>query len=70
MDDMSYLDFDADRDPALAAGLLRKRPDGLAMTWGHKTVLILEFIRAFDSRVDWYILVDQRKTERYTSLLN
>ena len=28
------------------------------------------FTSAFDSRVDWHILVDQHKTERYTSLLN
>ena len=70
MDDMSDLDLDADGDPALAAGLLRKRPDGLAINWGRKTVLILEFTRAFDSRADWHILVDQHKTERYTSLRN
>ena len=68
MDDMSDLDLDADGDPALAAGLLR--PDRLAVNWGRKTVLILEFTRAFDSRVDWHILVDQHKTERYTSLRN
>ena len=48
MDDMSDLDLDADGDPALAAGLLRKRPDGLAINCGRKTALIL----AFDSRVD------------------
>ena len=58
MDDMSDLDLDADGDPALAAGLLRKRPDGLAINWGRKTVLILEFTRAFDRRADWHVLVD------------
>ena len=70
MDNMSDLDLDADGDPALAVGLLRKRPDGLAINWSHKTVLSLEFTLAFDSRVDWHILVNQHKTERYTSLRN
>ena len=69
MDDMSDLDLEADGDPARAAGLLRKRQDGLAINWGRKTVLILEFTRAFDMRVDWHILVDQHKTERYTACL-
>ena len=68
IDDISDLDLAADGDPTLVAGLLCKRPDGLAINWGHKTVLILEFTR--DSRVDWHILVDQHKTDRYTSLRN
>ena len=58
MDDMFDLDLDADGDPTREVGLLRKRPDELAMNWGSKTVLILEFTRALDSRVDWHILVD------------
>ena len=52
------------------AGLFGKRLDGLAINWGHRTVLILELIPALDSRVDWHILVDQHKAERYTSLRN
>ena len=70
IDDMSDLDLYADWNPALAAGLLRKRPDGFALNWGSETVLILEFIRAFDSRADWQVLVDQHKTEQYTLLQN
>ena len=69
MEDMSDLDFDADGYPALVAGLLHKRldHDGLAINWGHKLVLILEISRRLNSRVDWHIVVNQRKTERYTS---
>ena len=53
MDNMSDPDLDTDGDPghsALTAGLLRKRPDGFAVNWGHKTVLIHELTRAIDSR--------------------
>ena len=71
MDDLSDLDLDGpDGDPALGAGLLRKRPDGFAINWGRKTVLVLEFTRAFDSRADWHTIVDQHKTGRYTPLRN
>ena len=72
MDDISVLALDADGDPAQAAGLLLKRQDGLALNWGHKMVLILEFTwaSAFDSRVDWHILVDQHITDQYASLRN
>ena len=38
MEDISDLDLDADGDQALAAGLLRKRPNGLAINLGHKMV--------------------------------
>ena len=67
MDEMSDLDLGADGDPALAAWLPRKRPDGLAINWGHKTVLIFDLTCALDSRVDWNILVNQHKTERCPS---
>ena len=46
LDYISDLDLDADGNPAPAAGLLRKCPVGLAVNWGHTTVLILEFTRA------------------------
>ena len=41
MDDMSDLDLDTDGDPPLVAGLQHKRPGGLAINWGCKTVLIM-----------------------------
>ena len=56
MDNMSDLDLDSDGDPALAAGLCRKRPDGFAINRGSKTILILELTRAFDSRATGTIL--------------
>ena len=61
LDYMSDLDLDADGNPAPAAGLLRKCPDGLAVNWGHTTVLIFECTCAFNSMVNWHILVDQHK---------
>ena len=56
-----HLEIDGDQD--LGAGLLRKRPNEFAMNWGHKTVLILEFTCAFDSRANRYTLADQHKTD-------
>ena len=63
-----HLEIDGDQD--LGAGLLRKRPNEFAMNWGHKTVLILEFTCAFDSRANRYTLADQHKTDRYSALRN
>ena len=54
---------------ALAAGLLRKLQDVFAINWGSKTGFLLEFTRAFDSRVYLHFLAYQHKTDGCTSLL-
>ena len=65
VDELHELDLETEEDPDSAAGLLRKRPDGFALNWGTKTVLILEFTRAYDWRAIWGTDMDRVKTERY-----
>ena len=54
------------RDPPQSGGLLRKRPDAVAIHWGQATAYILEFTRPSDSRIDWHTTNDLHKRERYT----
>jgi len=63
-------DSDLAGPEAVAADMLRKRPDGIALHWGEKTVLILEFTRGYDWRASWHDDIDQVKTGRYTPLLD
>ena len=49
VDELHEPDLEIEEDPAAAAGLLRKRPDGFALNWGSKNVLILEFTRAYEA---------------------
>jgi len=70
VDELRDSDLDFGEDQAETAGLLRKRPDGFAFNWGSKTVLILEFTRAYDWRVTWHTDMDQLKRTRYTALQN
>jgi hypothetical protein len=39
VDELRELDLETEEDSDLAAGLLRKRPDGLAFNWGSKIIL-------------------------------
>ena len=68
VDELVELDLETGDDLAAAAGLLRKRPDGFAFNWSSKTVLILEFTRAYDWRDTWHTDMDRLKTERYVPL--
>jgi hypothetical protein len=61
-------DLEVSRQETADTGLGRKRPDGVAFHWGRKTVLVLEFTRAYDWRADWFEVTDRAKTERYTPL--
>ena len=64
------LDVDAEAgDPPQLGGLLRKRPDAVAIHWGQATAYILEFTRPSDSRIDWHTTNDLYKRERYTPLM-
>ena len=62
------LDLETEEDSDIAAGLLRKRPDGFAFNWGSKIILILEFTRAYDWRATWHTDMDHVKTQRYVPL--
>jgi hypothetical protein len=68
VDELLELDLETEEDPDSAAGLLRKRPDGFALNWSTKTVLILEFTRAYDWRATWHMDMDRVKTQRYVPL--
>ena len=68
VDELQDLDLETEEDRAAAAGLTRKRPDGFAFDWGRRTVLILEFTRAYDWRATWHSDTDELKTERYSPL--
>ena len=57
-----------DEDAVIDTGLGRKRPDAFAFNWRCKTVLILEFTRAYDARPDWHTETDRYKTDRYAPL--
>lgn len=48
--------------------MLRKRPDGFAISWSQRKVYILEFTRAYDSSEDWAEVTDERKRRRYAPL--
>jgi hypothetical protein len=68
VDELRELDLETEEDSDLAAGLLRKRPDGFAFNWGSKIILILEFTRAYNWRATWHTDMDQVKTQRYVPL--
>ena len=73
VDELHEPDLEIEEDPATAAGLLRKRPDGFALHWDSKNVLILEFTtnritRAYDWRATWHTDMDRVKTDRYVPL--
>jgi len=46
----------------------RPRPDGWAISWSRRQVLILELTRAHDWQEDWHTITDRNKTLRYTRL--
>ena len=48
--------------------LSRLRPDGWAISWGKRQVLMLELTRAHDWRQDWFEITDAAKTLRYKRL--
>ena len=48
--------------------MLRKRPDGFAISWSQQKVCILEFTRAYDASEDWAEVTDERKRRRYAPL--
>ena len=50
------------------AALLRKRPDGFAISWSQRRVYVLEITRAYDAGEDWAEVTDERKQRRYEPL--
>ena len=46
----------------------RLRPDGWALSWSRRQVLILELTRAHDWQEDWHSITDSNKTLRYARL--
>ncbi len=64
----SDLETVTDAERALASGIRRKRPDGWAVHWGLRRVLVLEFTRANDYQQDWHEMTEDYKTERYRPL--
>jgi len=61
-------DLDVTGDPVFLAGLLRKRPDAMAVHWSGRVLLLLEFTRAGDGREDWHTITDTYKLQRYQSV--
>lgn len=55
-------------DVAVARTMGRLRPDGWAVSWSRRQVLILELTRASDWRQDWYVTTDNNKLARYRHL--
>ena len=64
-DEMTEEDLDFTGDPVHLAGLLRKRPDAMAVHWSDRVLLLLEFTRAGDGREDWHTATDTYKLQRY-----
>jgi hypothetical protein len=48
--------------------LSRLRPDGWAISWSRRQVLLLELTRAHDWQSDWYMVTDRSKKQRYRGL--
>ena len=55
---------DSDRQQTIG----RLRPDGWALSWSRRQVLILELTRAHDWQEDWHSITDSNKTLRYARL--
>jgi hypothetical protein len=53
-----------------AGSVRRKRPDAIAVNWGRRQLVILEFTRAYDSRAEWAEVTDEGKRRKYRSLQN
>ena len=68
VDELQEPDLEAAEEPASSAGLLRKRPDGFAFNWDGRSILILEFSRAYDWRATLHTDMDHFKIERYVPL--
>ena len=72
VDQLQEPDLEAEEDPASTAGLLRKRPDGVAFDWGSnlKTIfrLILEYTRVHDCRATWDTDMRRFRTKGYVPL--
>jgi hypothetical protein len=64
-DEVSEDDLDVAGDPALLAGLSRKRPDAMAVHWSGRVLFLLELTRAGDGREDWHTTTDAYKRQRY-----
>ncbi len=64
-DEVSEDDLDVAGDPALLAGLSRKRPDAMAVHWSGRVLFLLEFTRAGDGKEDWHTTTDAYKRQRY-----
>jgi len=67
-DAVSDDDFDVAGDPEQLMGMLRKRPDAIAIDWSGRVLLLLEFTRAGDWRDDWHIATDAYKQTRYRAV--
>ena len=52
-------------DDAAVDAFLNKRPDGIALLWSKKKVVLLEFTRAMDTNDDFQSITEKRKTARY-----
>ena len=59
---------DEDRADEDGQQINRLRPDGWAISWSRRQVLILELTRAHDWQEDWHTITDRNKTLRYTRL--
>ena len=56
------------REDDNAQVLGRLRPDGWAISWGRRQVLLLELTRAYDGRQDWHLTTDNLKVQRYAQV--
>jgi len=52
-------------DEVAIGAFLNKRPDGIALMWSKKKVVLLEFTRAMDTNEDFQSTTEKRKTARY-----
>lgn len=69
IDDLEEPESDPDgSEEGIPQDLSRLRPDGWAISWGRRQVLLLELTRAHDWRQDWFETTDAAKTQRYKRL--